>query len=172
MARYSNAPDREITFEVRSHIGVITEKETGWNKELNLVSWNGAEPPKYDIRDWSPDHMHMSRGITLFEDEMRQLVSAYLKFKGLSVMATGTAKRSAGAAGPEADTSAGGNAAGAAGGVGEKTGPENVVTPDEIPRDVAEDTSAPGAAWAREEPVPAGMLNDRVAIFPKEDTSL
>ena len=86
MARYSNAPEKEITFEIREQIGVIAEKETGWNKELNLVSWNGAEPPKYDVRDWSPDHMHMARGITLFEDEMRLLVQSYLRYKGYAVI--------------------------------------------------------------------------------------
>ncbi|MEI3503270.1 MAG: PC4/YdbC family ssDNA-binding protein [Anaerovoracaceae bacterium] len=63
---------------------------TGWRKELNLVSWNGGAP-KYDIRDWDPDHERMSRGITLHEKEMRlmdkhgqaaQAVEARLKGPG------------------------------------------------------------------------------------------
>ena len=57
----------QITFEIVEKIGVITEYPTGWNREINIVSWNGNEP-KYDIREWSPDHEKMSRGITLKED--------------------------------------------------------------------------------------------------------
>lgn len=62
--------DREITFEITEQIGVLTSYPTGWKKELNLVKWNGANP-KYDIRDWDPEHAHMSRGVTLHEKEMR-----------------------------------------------------------------------------------------------------
>ena len=63
----------EVTFEIKKHIGVITEHSTGWRKELNLVSWNGNNP-KYDIRDWSPNHEQMGRGITLTETEMKRVV--------------------------------------------------------------------------------------------------
>ena len=59
----------QITFEITEHIGVLYVYHTGWKKELNLVSWNG-NAPKYDIRDWDPDHERMSRGITLSEKEM------------------------------------------------------------------------------------------------------
>lgn len=69
--------NRDISFDIVEKIGVIASYSTGWNKELNLVSWNGAVP-KYDIRDWSPDHSHMSRGVTLHEKEMR-LVFELLK---------------------------------------------------------------------------------------------
>lgn len=65
--------EREVTFEIVERIGVITDYQTGWAKEINMVSWNGSEP-KYDIRDWSPDHEHMSRGITLKEEELRQIL--------------------------------------------------------------------------------------------------
>jgi len=63
----------EIVFEIREHLGVIGAYPTGWQKELNLVAWNGT-PPKYDIRDWDHDHEHMSRGITMHRDEMKKLV--------------------------------------------------------------------------------------------------
>lgn len=63
----------EIIFEIAEQIGVIKPYPTGWNKELNLVSWNNS-PPKYDIRDWDPDHEHMSRGMTFFPDEMRKIM--------------------------------------------------------------------------------------------------
>lgn len=61
-----------IKFEIKEHIGVVSENKSGWKKELNLVSWNDAEP-KYDIRDWSPEHEKMSKGITLTADEAWEL---------------------------------------------------------------------------------------------------
>lgn len=68
----SNGFDREVRFEILEHIGILSTHSTGWNKELNIVSWNGGQP-KYDIRDWDLDHEHMSRGVTLHEKEMRQI---------------------------------------------------------------------------------------------------
>lgn len=68
----------EVTFEIVESIGVIARNSSGWQKELNMVSWNGGQP-KYDIRDWDPEHQHMSRGITLSEDDMsivRQLLDS------------------------------------------------------------------------------------------------
>ena len=53
-----------ITYEIERHLGILESYQTGWNKELNLVAWNG-NPAKYDIRDWSADHTKMSKGITL-----------------------------------------------------------------------------------------------------------
>ena len=70
--------DREVTFEIVEEIGVIATHSTGWKKELNLVSWNGGQA-KYDIRDWDPGHSRMSRGVTLKEQEMRQIVELLRK---------------------------------------------------------------------------------------------
>ena len=39
---------------------------------MNLVSWNDKEA-KIDIREWSPDHSRMTRGITLTEAEAEKL---------------------------------------------------------------------------------------------------
>lgn len=72
--------EREITFEIVEKIGVIAKYQTGWTKEINLVSWNGSEP-KYDIRDWSPDHERMSRGVTLREDELRLMLNHLKSWK-------------------------------------------------------------------------------------------
>lgn len=69
----SSDRSRDVMFEITEHIGVITTYQTGWQKELNIVSWNGG-PPKYDIRDWDPEHEHMSKGITLYEKEMRLIM--------------------------------------------------------------------------------------------------
>lgn len=62
----------DIEFTIVDEIGVLSTSEKGWNKELNLVSWNGRDP-KYDIRDWSPDHTKMGKGATLSREELIKL---------------------------------------------------------------------------------------------------
>lgn len=62
----------ELKYEIVEEIGVLSENEKGWRKELNLVSWNEREA-KYDIRDWNPTHERMSKGITLTEEEAKML---------------------------------------------------------------------------------------------------
>jgi hypothetical protein len=62
----------ELKFEITESLGVLAENAKGWTKELNLVSWNDHEP-KYDIRDWSPDHSRMGKGVTLTADELASL---------------------------------------------------------------------------------------------------
>ena len=62
----------ELKYEIGEHLGVISENAQGWTKELNLVSWNDREP-KYDIRDWAPEHAKMGKGITLSADEAASL---------------------------------------------------------------------------------------------------
>jgi hypothetical protein len=59
----------DITFEIKESLGVLSESAKGWTKELNLVSWNGREP-KYDIREWDPDHEKMGKGLTLTKEEL------------------------------------------------------------------------------------------------------
>jgi hypothetical protein len=61
-----------ITYEIVMQIGVLSQSRTGWTKEVNLISWNDG-PPKYDIRDWSPDHSQLGRGVTLSRDELLAL---------------------------------------------------------------------------------------------------
>jgi hypothetical protein len=62
----------EIEFDVVKEFGELSENIKGWKREVNLVSWSGRDP-KYDIRDWSPDHAKMGKGITLTAEEMKQL---------------------------------------------------------------------------------------------------
>ena len=62
----------QLKFEIINNVGVVSEQSSGWKKELNRISWNGGEP-KYDIRDWAPDHEKMGKGITLTETELRSL---------------------------------------------------------------------------------------------------
>ena len=69
----ANGKNGEIEFRVVDRVGVIASYQTGWNKELNIISWNGGNP-KFDIRDWDPEHEHMSRGVTLHEQEAEKLL--------------------------------------------------------------------------------------------------
>ena len=62
----------EIKFEIVEKLGVLSESEKGWKKELNLVSWNEREP-KYDIRDWDETHEKMGKGATLTISELQKL---------------------------------------------------------------------------------------------------
>ncbi len=62
----------DFKYEIVEEIGVLSTSPKGWQKELNKISWNGAEP-KYDIRDWAPDHEKMGKGVTLTEDEVAKL---------------------------------------------------------------------------------------------------
>lgn len=62
----------EFSYEIVKELGVLSEGSGGWKKELNLVSWNGKDP-KYDIRDWGPDHEKMGKGITLTLDDVKAL---------------------------------------------------------------------------------------------------
>lgn len=62
----------DIKFEIKETIGVISESAKGWKKELNLISWNGKEA-KYDLRDWSPEHEKMGKGVTLSRYELKAL---------------------------------------------------------------------------------------------------
>ena len=64
--------DINIKYEIIEKIGVLSENAKGWTKELNLISWNGANP-KYDIRDWAPEHEKMGKGVTLTEEEAEKL---------------------------------------------------------------------------------------------------
>lgn len=62
----------DIKYEIEETIGIIAESAKGWKKELNLISWNGKEA-KYDLREWSPDHEKMGKGVTLSNDEVKAL---------------------------------------------------------------------------------------------------
>ena len=62
----------EFTYEITERIAVLSTNARGWERQLNLVSWNG-NAPKYDIRDWSPDGTRMGKGISLSAEELGAL---------------------------------------------------------------------------------------------------
>ncbi len=62
----------DIKYEITRTLGVLSEGSKGWQKEINLVSWNGRKP-KIDIRDWAPEHEKMGKGVTLNYEEIKKL---------------------------------------------------------------------------------------------------
>ncbi len=59
----------ELVYNIEKTVAVLSTSAKGWTKELNLISWNNR-PAKYDIREWSPGHEKMSKGITLSNEEL------------------------------------------------------------------------------------------------------
>ncbi len=62
----------DFSFEIQQTLGIISTSKSGWNLELNKVSW-GGRPAKFDLRSWSPDHQKMGKGITLTDEELTNL---------------------------------------------------------------------------------------------------
>ena len=62
----------DFKYEILDNVGVFFNSKNGWTKEINIISWNGAEG-KVDIRSWSPDHSRMGKGISLTVEEFKAL---------------------------------------------------------------------------------------------------
>ena len=69
----------ELKYYIEESFGVLSATPSGWTKELNLISWNEGEP-KYDIRQWSPDHSKMGKGISLSREEAEELKNLLVKW--------------------------------------------------------------------------------------------
>ena len=69
---------REIQYEIVKEIAELSTGDSGYTKEINLISWNGKEP-KYDIRSFSPNREKCGKGITLNADEAAALLKALQK---------------------------------------------------------------------------------------------
>ena len=72
-------PKGEITSEVVKEIGILSTCKSGWNREVNIVRWNGGTA-KIDIRDWAPEHEKAGKGISLSSEEvavLKELLSEY-----------------------------------------------------------------------------------------------
>lgn len=70
----------EIKYEITEEVAVLSESSRGWTKEINMVSWNDREP-KIDIREWSPEHERMGKGVTLSKEEAKILKDALNKME-------------------------------------------------------------------------------------------
>ncbi|MFO7636506.1 MAG: PC4/YdbC family ssDNA-binding protein [Clostridia bacterium] len=62
----------DFKYEILERLGVLSQSNTGWTKELNLISWNDREG-RYDIREWSPDRTKMSKGVSFSDEEIKKL---------------------------------------------------------------------------------------------------
>jgi hypothetical protein len=62
----------DLKYDITKTLGVLSEGSKGWQKEINLVSWNERKP-KIDIRDWAPEHKKMGKGVTLTKEELKKL---------------------------------------------------------------------------------------------------
>ena len=69
----------EIKYEILETFGTLSTTPSGWTKELNLISWNSGEP-KYDIRQWAPNHAKMGKGISLSREEAEELKKLLAKW--------------------------------------------------------------------------------------------
>lgn len=71
----------EFKYEITKTLGTLSTSPKGWSKELNLISWNGANP-KLDIRDWAPEHEKMGKGVTLTKEEAEHLYELLGEYLG------------------------------------------------------------------------------------------
>lgn len=69
---------KNIDIKITKEIAVLSVSGSGYTKEINLVSWNGAEP-KFDIRSWSPGREKCGKGIALTQAEAKNLFLALQK---------------------------------------------------------------------------------------------
>ena len=75
-----NMPD--FKYEIVKTLGVVSQPNNGWIKELNLISWNNREPV-YDLRTWDEAHERMGKGITLTEEDLKNLKDLLNELKEL-----------------------------------------------------------------------------------------
>ena len=81
-ARQNQRTYDPVTFEIMDHIGSLSTSASGWQREVNIVAWNGKQA-RLDIRDWNPEHTKMSRGIGLNGIEVENLTALLNSFNPL-----------------------------------------------------------------------------------------
>ena len=77
--------ESQITYKVERQVGVLSEDNKGWRKELNMVSWNEAKP-RHEIRCWSPDHSRMGKGLAFTKEELASLANILIRMDELKPM--------------------------------------------------------------------------------------
>ena len=68
----------KITYDVVKNIGVIADNGA-WETQVNMSSWNHGAP-KFDIRKWNVETDRMSKGISLTENEARELAKVLTEY--------------------------------------------------------------------------------------------
>lgn len=74
--------ENEFKYNIIQRIGVLSKKDNGYSKQVNLISWNKHDP-KIDIREWSPDGKAI-KGITLTKEEGKALFDALTGYYNMS----------------------------------------------------------------------------------------
>lgn len=67
--------ERKIEFEIKENISVLSQEDKPVKKELNIVSWNGANAV-YDLRSWGNNEDGTKKplkGMTLTTEEVKCL---------------------------------------------------------------------------------------------------
>lgn len=73
----------KFSFEIVERLAILSENNTGnYTLELNRISFNGAAP-KLDLRKWDKAKGKMLKGITLTDEEARNLRAALNKTAAL-----------------------------------------------------------------------------------------
>ena len=82
---------KEIQYEIVKEIAVLSASDSGYTKEINLISWNGREP-KYDIRSFSPNRVVLCQEKVQIKHELFTLifyfVSMLLQFLNVLISAS------------------------------------------------------------------------------------
>ena len=65
---------KEFKYAIKEHVGVVAEERGYRTLELNLVSFNDAEP-KFDLRRWvnKDGERTLGKGITMTGEQIRAL---------------------------------------------------------------------------------------------------
>lgn len=63
---------KSIQCTLKHHLGKLRESEKGWSREVNIISWEGAQS-RLDIRDWSKSKDRSSKGVTFTRAEVERL---------------------------------------------------------------------------------------------------
>ena len=75
-----NNQNGEVPYKIIKSLGVLLEKDNGYTREVNIMSWNNGDP-KLDIREWSPSRKPL-KGIALSEHEtiiLRDMLAYYFE---------------------------------------------------------------------------------------------
>ncbi len=75
MSKKNTTTATVITFVINQSIAVLRTSPAGWTRELNVVTWNDNDP-KFDIRDWNPDHTKYGKGLSFTAEELKALSDA------------------------------------------------------------------------------------------------
>lgn len=69
---------KEITFEIKEHLGIFDDANEQWVGQVNLVSWNG-NAPKIDVRYWKVDEPEKNRKLGTLSDDAAKRLAEILK---------------------------------------------------------------------------------------------